>query len=282
MLVHGLFDSKRAWRYIWRPLASHCRVVAADLPGMGLSDKPRLRYLPRAERYTPAWLSVMLRRTVEALDGLDDFVLVGHSLGGALVLLALLDESLARRVRGLVLVASAGYPQELPRFAARLRGFFGAIRACPLWYDRLAAWMIERGRAAPAVGAAHRLGVFDPAKLPREALEAAVKVVSSPGFPYASRYIARRLVPKDHADLVEFFGEIAIPALVIWGREDRVVPPENAARFGHDLRDARVVMFDRCGHWPQYEKARETALEIERFVKHVLGPQGTVGEKNSG
>jgi len=104
VLVHGLFDSKRVWRYVWHPLASRRRLVAPDLPGMGLSDKPKLAHLPRAQRYTPAWLSEMLRRTIEALDGLDDLVLVGHSYGGALALLALLDETFARRVRGLVLM----------------------------------------------------------------------------------------------------------------------------------------------------------------------------------
>ena len=282
VLVHGLFDSKRVWRYVWTPLAARWRLVAPDLPGMGLSDKPRLRHLPRPQRYTPEWLAAMLGRTIDALDGLDDIVLVGHSYGGALALLALRDESFARRVRGLVLIAAAGYPQEFPPFVARFRGFFGAIRCCPLWYDRLTAWMIGRGHAAGPVRATHRLGVFDPDTIPREVLESAHKVVSSPGFPYASRYIARRLVPKDHAELVEQFKRIELPALVVWGRDDRIVPPGNAARFGRDLRHARVVMFDRCGHWPQLEKARETAHELEHFAEPLLGSDRPVGEKDSG
>jgi pimeloyl-ACP methyl ester carboxylesterase len=269
VLVHGLFDSKRVWRYVWRPLASRRRVVAFDLPGMGLSDKPKLKHLPRAERYAPAWLAGMLRRTVEALDGIEDFVLAGHSLGGALALMSLLDEAFAPRVRGLVLVAAAGYPQELPRFVARFRGFFGAIASCPLWYERIVARKIARGRAARGVEATYRLGSFDLASIPREALAVSVEVVSSPGLPYAARYIARRLVPKDHARLVERFREVAVPALVLWGRDDRIVPPEHAARFGRDLAQARVVMLDRCGHWPQIERARETALEIERFVEDL-------------
>jgi len=270
--THGLFDSKRVWRYVWQHLAARWRLVAADLPGMGLSDKPKLRHLPRAERYTPAWLSGMLRRTVEAVGGLDDIVLVGHSYGGALSLLALLDESFARRVRGLVLVAAAAYPQKLPPFVTRFRGFFGAIASCPLWHDRLAARLIRHGRAAAGVEATYRLGTFDLANVPREALETAVEVVSSPGFPRAARYIARRLIPKDHAVLVERFREIAIPALVIWGRDDRIVPPEHAEHFGRDLQDAHVVMWERCGHWPQYERARDTALDIERFINSVTQP----------
>jgi pimeloyl-ACP methyl ester carboxylesterase len=270
--IHGLFDSKRVWRYVWRHLAARWRLVAPDLPGMGLSGKPKLSHLPRAERYTPAWLSGMLRRIVEAVGGLDDIVLVGHSYGGALSLLSLLDESFARRVRGLVLIGAAAYPQRLPPFVARFRGFFGAIASCPLWHDWLAAWLIRRGRAAAGVEATYRLGTFDLSNVPREALETAVAVVSSPGFPRAARYIARRLIPKDHAALVERFSEIAIPALVIWGRDDRLVPPEHAERFGRDLQRARVVMYDRCGHWPQHEKAREMALEIERFMDDMTEP----------
>ncbi len=282
VLVHGLFDSKRAWRYVWHSLAKGRRVVAPDLPGMGLSDKPKLRHLARAARYTPGWLSGMLQRTVNALDGLGEFVLAGHSFGGAVALLALLDESFARRVRGLVLLAAAAYPQKLPPFAARFRGFFGAIACCPLWHDRLAAWAIRRGGAKRGVEATYRLGSFELAAIPREALEEGAKVVSSAGFPYAARYVARRLVPRGHARLVGRFAEIAVPALVIWGRQDRIVPPENAARFERDLRNARVVTFDRCGHWPQIEKARETACEMQRFIEDVTGREDTVGEKGSG
>jgi pimeloyl-ACP methyl ester carboxylesterase len=278
LLTHGLFDSKRAWRYVWWPLAAGRRVVAPDLPGMGLSDKPKLRRLPRAERYTPQWLAAMLVQFADAVGGLDELVLVGHSLGGAVALLSLMDEAFAGRVRALVLVAAAGYPQQLPPYVVRYQGWRGAVMACPLWHDRLAAWALRRGRAERGVEAAYRLCVHDLSAVPREALEASLDVVRSPGFPYAARHIARRLVPRDHAALVERFSEIAVPVLVIWGRNDRVVPPANAARFGRDLPNARVVMLDACGHWPQYEKARETAREIERFVEEHVGAGRPVGE----
>ena len=69
-----------------------------------------------------------------------------------------------------------------------------------------------------------------------------------------------------------------MPVLVIWGRNDRVVPPANAARFGRELPNARVVMLDECGHWPQYEKAHETVREIDNFIDEHLGATGPAGE----
>ncbi len=47
------------------------------------------------------------------------------------------------------------------------------------------------------------------------------------------------------------------PPLIIWGREDRIIPVDHASRAARVLPHARVHVIDRCGHWPQLERPEE-------------------------
>lgn len=102
VFVHGWGCSVFTWRHVLpRAVAAGHRVAAVDLPGHGRSDKP-----DDVPRYT-------LQAMAEALadlctrEGWRDMVLVGHSMGGAIVRDAALR--LGAAVRGLVLLAPAGF-----------------------------------------------------------------------------------------------------------------------------------------------------------------------------
>jgi 2-hydroxy-6-oxonona-2,4-dienedioate hydrolase len=92
-------------------------------------------------------------------------------------------------------------------------------------------------------------GVFyDPSSLRREVLwENVVPAFQSSGYFDAMR----NLVGYDIRGRLE---EIGVPTLIVWGRNDRVVPPADAGEFARRLRNSTTVIFDGCGHLVQAER----------------------------
>lgn len=84
------------------------------------------------------------------------------------------------------------------------------------------------------------------------------------------RHFARRLLrlAKDaqRAGLADRLGEIAVPTLLIWGRDDRITPPWVAREFLRQLPQAELVFFPRCGHAPPLEHPGRFAQELRRFL----------------
>lgn len=249
LLIHGLFDHKGTWQGLWPRLQDRFRLVAVDLVGFGHSSKPRLDDCPPSYRYSAAMHAENLREVIGRL-GLQQVVLAGHSLGGGIALyLCCTWPELAGRLRGLVLIAPAAYPQPLPGYARQLADWRGAILQWPLvprlvLGTGLAEWAVRRTL----------LRVFhDPAKIPAGSLEAAIGVLRTRDVFYAYQNAVRNIVPPDHEALVARFGQIGCPALVLWGRQDRIVPVEFAARLAAEIPAARLRIIEECGHAPHLE-----------------------------
>jgi pimeloyl-ACP methyl ester carboxylesterase len=98
VLLHGDGGSSADWQWVLPALASHYRVYAPDLPGSGASAKP-------AADYSPAFYARVVAGLFDSL-GLDQAVVVGHSLGGLIALRLAL--AVPARVAALVLVSSGG------------------------------------------------------------------------------------------------------------------------------------------------------------------------------
>jgi pimeloyl-ACP methyl ester carboxylesterase len=64
---------------------------------------------------------------------------------------------------------------------------------------------------------------------------------------------------------------VAAPALLLWGRQDRITRPEVAHMFEAELPDTRTVWFDRCGHVPMIEHPQRFADEVLAFAGSVVG-----------
>ena len=94
VLLHGWGASHKFWKYAFSAFAPRWRVIAPDLVGFGLSEKPDRDYRLEA-------LSQWLGKFLDALK-LDKVVLVGHSMGGTISLLHALDHP--GRIRKLAVV----------------------------------------------------------------------------------------------------------------------------------------------------------------------------------
>jgi pimeloyl-ACP methyl ester carboxylesterase len=70
-------------------------------------------------------------------------------------------------------------------------------------------------------------------------------------------------------DLEKWLHRIKLPALVVWGDDDKIMPPSNAALWRERLPDARLVMVESCGHLPHVEQPAIVARQILDFLEGV-------------
>jgi pimeloyl-ACP methyl ester carboxylesterase len=156
---------------------------------------------------------------------LRNFTLVGHSFGGgvALVTALMLAEKGEDRVGKLILMDSAATKQPLPFF----------IRF--LWTPVLGKIAISLLPASFLVRKALKLARFGEAQVPPGLVKTYSQALDLPGARRALLETARQIIPPDLDDLVHKYQQLRMPTLLLWGREDRVVPLRHNSRFpaGH-------------------------------------------------
>ena len=64
--------------------------------------------------------------------------------------------------------------------------------------------------------------------------------------------------------------DIRQPTLILWGARDRLIPPDNAERFHHDIAGSRLDVFPDLGHVPQEEDPSRTAAAAAAFLGEAL------------
>jgi pimeloyl-ACP methyl ester carboxylesterase len=247
LFVHGLGGSWQNWLENIPHFARTHRVVALDLPGFGSSP------MPPWEISIPAY-GRFLRDFCERL-GIDRCSLVGNSMGGFIASEVAITEP--ERVDDLTLVSAAGITwARARREPAEMLARMGRA-AAPL-VMRFEVSAIKRAKFRRRLFG----GVFhDPNALRRELLwENIVPALESPG----SFDAMRTLVGYDIRDRLE---EIGVPTLIVWGRNDHVVPVPAAFSYEKRIGDnAELIVFDECGHVPQLERPARFNRVLEGFL----------------
>lgn len=245
VLVHGFAASIFTWSEILPALAREHDVVALDLPGFGGSDLPADLSWPELPRAVGGLLERL---------GLARASLVGHSLGGAVVLT--LAARAPERVDKLVLVDSAGFnvtPSERPKLIGLVASpaLGGVIERVPL------------RRTLLQVGL--RQVFHDDALVTSERVEEYLEPLARPGWLPAMRSLLRSR-QEELADFPALLGQVRAPTLIVWGRDDRWAPVDHARRFHEGLPGSQLTIFDACGHVPQEERPQDTLRELAKFL----------------
>jgi pimeloyl-ACP methyl ester carboxylesterase len=253
LFVHGLSGCWQNWLDNIPHFARTHRVVAVDLPGFGASP------MPSWEISIPAY-GRFLRDFCERL-GIDRCSLVGNSMGGFIATELAITEP--ARVDDLVLVSAAGITwAKARREPATMLARVGKAAGPLLLRVNLAGIRRPRLRKSAFQGVFH-----DPLSLRRETLwENLLPAMKSPGYFDAMTH----LVGYDIRHRLE---EIGVPTLIVWGRNDRVVPVPAALSYKKRIGDnAELVIFDQCGHVPQIERP----VRFNRVVEEFLARKGTL------
>jgi pimeloyl-ACP methyl ester carboxylesterase len=234
LFIHGLGGRWQNWLLNMPAFMDTHRVIAPDLPGFGASAMP-------AETITMRGYGRLVDELCDLL-GVDCPAVVGHSMGGLVG--AEVAVSFPTRVRRLVLVSAAGVSVEHRRREPLMTG----ARLLAAHSTRIAAYresVVRRPRV-------RRLGLQSVVRYP-ERLSAAltwelVQGTGRPGFvPALDALLGYSLRAR--------LGAIEVPALIVWGREDRIVPVSDAADYEAMIgANARTVIFDDTGHLPMVER----------------------------
>jgi len=235
VFIHGLGGCWQNWLENMAPMAAlgH-RAIAFDLPGFGASP------MPAGGISIPAYGELVGELCAHL--GVEACTLVGNSMGGFIAAQVCVAEP--SWVERLVLVSAAGISHAAMRqapveLAARL-----TVAVNPVLQRLELPRMRRSGLRRLAFGGIVR----HPERLRRELLvEQFANGFAAPGVVAAA-------VALTGYDLRGRLERIRIPTLIIWGRDDLVVPAADATGFAERIAGSRLVVFDDCGHVPMLER----------------------------
>lgn len=249
LAVHGLGASVYSWRKLKGRLPNH-KLILVDLKGHGQSPKPQDTHYSIPEQ------AELVLQFIREQD-LKNLTLMGNSYGGAVSLLVAirLCKEDPGRLSKLILIDSGGYNQDLPWHLKLIRtpvlGWL-ALHLVPPSMNTFTVLLYSYCKK--------RLITW-------EQIKAYAKSISSPGGRHALLQVAKQAVPDNFEELTAQYPTICVPTLIVWGRNDKVIPLSIGEKLDQAIPDSRLVIIEQAGHVPQEEKPEETISHIVKFLK---------------
>lgn len=244
VLLHGTSASLHTWDGWVATLSKQRRVIRFDLPGFGLTG-------PSATgEYS---IAAYVRFVVAMLDtlGVKRCVLAGNSLGGEIAWSTAV--AAPDRVASLVLVDAAGYhlvSQSVPI------GF--RLAQVPV-LNKVLLKLLPRRVIVSSVRSVYG----DPSKVTDALVDRYFDLTLREGNRAS---LPERFKQAAHGANEEQVKRVTAPTLILWGEEDRLIPPGHADSFARDIAGSEVVRFKGLGHVPQEEDPETTVRAVQTFL----------------
>ena len=249
VMLHGSGPGASGWanfnRNIESLVGAGYRVILMDCPGWSKSD-PIVCTGSRSDLNARA-----LKGLLDGL-GLDKVHIIGNSMGGhSAVAFALANPA---RVGKLVLMGggTGGPSQFVPMPTEGIKLLQGLYREPTI--DNLKKMMA--------------VFVFDSSSLTEELFQARLDNMLARRDHLDNFVKSLAANPRQFPDFGPRLGEVTAPALVIWGRDDRFVPMDVGLRLIWGMPNAELHIFNRCGHWAQWEHADKFNRMVLDFLTH--------------
>jgi pimeloyl-ACP methyl ester carboxylesterase len=244
VLLHGTSASLHTWEGWAAALRGQRRVIRFDMPGYALTGpSPRGAYNIGTDY--PAFVLTVL----DALK-VQRFVLAGNSLGGQIAWHTAL--AAPQRVEQLILVDAGGFAQESTSVPLGFRIARNPLLA-PLMQHTLPRSMVESSL---------RNVYGQPERVTPELVDLFVDMTRRAGNRAA---LTQRLQGGYAADTSRL-AQIKAPTLILWGGQDRLIPPSHGERFEKAIAGAKRVVFPELGHVPHEEDAAQTVAAVKAFL----------------
>jgi pimeloyl-ACP methyl ester carboxylesterase len=233
LIIHGGGNSGDAWQKNAIEFSRHYRVYVPDLPGFGSSQ-------PISEQFILSEYISFMEDFCRHL-GLDNFHLIGHSLGGSIALQYSLSHP--ERVKRLVLISSIGLGKEIAWWARflSLPIFYRMAKKVLLSVFRAARWLVQLVN--------YPLESLVPPSLLRMSIGQSIMSLKG-----QTAVLANRL------------SGLLVPTLLVWGARDNVVPVSHAHAAARLIPNCQVHVFQRSGHSVYRQKLAEFTQLVIRFL----------------
>lgn len=237
VLLHGFGDSRTAFLQSSKYLTDRYHVIMPDLPGFGDSPHdPERNYAIHSQ-------VVFLHKFLEKI-GVKEFYLGGNSMGGHIS--AAYTLQYPREVKALILVAAAGLRVHDP---VPYNNVLEKIQTAADFEKMLDKTFVKK----PFIPAPFRAYLMEKSGL---------------DFDWQNHIRSQIRSGGDYILNGRAAG-IRVPTLVLYGDHDQIVEPAVGKLYAKLIRNSKEVIYENCGHAPQYEEPERTAKSIRDFLEQL-------------
>lgn len=232
LILHGWGASSDSWLKVQEILAGKgYKIIVPDFPGFGKSDNP-------PEAWGVGDYSEWLKGFIDKVIG-ERVFLVGHSFGGRGAIRFV--NRYPDRVKKLILCASAG------------------IRPKLTLKQKLFSWLVKIATKQKRVEDGPK-----PVLLKR----VFYSILGQKDY-YQAKGIMKETFKKIiEENLLPELSQIKVKTLILWGKEDKLVPVKYAFVFQEQIKNSQLKIFPDAGHSPHLEIPEELSKEIITFLEN--------------
>jgi pimeloyl-ACP methyl ester carboxylesterase len=256
ILIHGFGGSIGHWRQNIFELAKHCNVCAIDLLGFGASDKPDLDYS------IDLWVEQTYDFWKEFVD--VPVILVGNSIGSVVCLS--LAAAHPEMVRGVAMISLPDLSQSETSLPSWIRPLMASLKSAivspwfltPLFYFVRQNWVVRRWA---------RLAYACTEAITDELLEILIKPALEQNSVNAFCSILKAMMSSGFSpNIRQILGQVKIPLLLLWGKQDRMIPIALAGKFLGYSPNLELVELDEAGHCAHDDRPEQVNGELLSWI----------------
>ncbi|ADY52513.1 alpha/beta hydrolase fold protein [Pseudopedobacter saltans DSM 12145] len=229
LLLHGLMGALSNWEEVINEFKGRYRVIIPLLP---IYDMPLLNTGVKG-------LANYVNKFVK-FKKLNNVVLLGNSLGGHVALVYTVHHQ--ENVKALLLTGSSGL------------------------YENSFGGSFPKRESYDFIKEKVEFTFYDPAIATKELVDDVFKTVNDRSKVIKILAMAKSAI---RHNMAKDLNKIKIPVALIWGKDDKITPPEVAEEFNELLPNSELSWIDKCGHAPMMERPEEFNLLTNQFLEKI-------------